>query len=147
MNRIKPAVLSSSFAFAVAFAVTVAIAPATASAGGTVLRITGNDIYIDMGGADGVGSGSRLTLYNVVIAKHPVSGKLLRDRFSLGELTVRGGLSRPDETRGLVHPPRERRQAGHVQLDLRSEAAPLRDDVHPILHLGGLVCADVALPR
>lgn len=55
---------------------------------GTVLKLDGPDIYIDLGARDGVGPGSTLTLLHVIVAKNPVSGKTLRDRFPLGELRV-----------------------------------------------------------
>lgn len=61
---------------------------ARAHANGTVLEIRGNDVYIDLGARDGVGAGSKLTLLHVVVAKDPVTGKTVRDRFPLGTLTV-----------------------------------------------------------
>ncbi len=60
----------------------------TAHAEGTVIKIDGRDIYIDLGARDGVGSNTKLTLLHVIVAKNPVTGKKLRDRFPLGQLTV-----------------------------------------------------------
>jgi hypothetical protein len=55
---------------------------------GAVLRIDGSDVYVDLGSRDGVGADTKLTLLHVVVAKDPVSGKTLRDRFPIGTLTV-----------------------------------------------------------
>ena len=55
---------------------------------GTVLKIDGNDIYIDLGAQNGVGAGSTLTLMHVIVAKNPVTNQNLRDRFPLGQLRV-----------------------------------------------------------
>jgi hypothetical protein len=55
---------------------------------GAVLRIEGSDVYVDLGSKDGVGADTKLTLLHVVVAKDPVSGKTLRDRFPIGTLTV-----------------------------------------------------------
>ncbi|HTM21688.1 MAG TPA: hypothetical protein VL172_14300, partial [Kofleriaceae bacterium] len=66
-----------------------AAAPARADGGtGTVMRIDGGDIYVDVGGDAGASPGSELILRHVVVATHPVSGKRIRDRFELGRLTV-----------------------------------------------------------
>jgi hypothetical protein len=75
---------------ALAWALTFTSLGATARADteGTVLKLDGADIYIDLGVRDGVGPGASLTLLHVIMAKNPVSGKTLRDRFPLGELKV-----------------------------------------------------------
>jgi len=54
----------------------------------TVLRVDGDDVWVDLGENDGVGAGSELVLYDVVIATHPVTGKKVRDTFEVGRLTV-----------------------------------------------------------
>lgn len=69
-------------------AATIALLAARAHAGGHVLRIEQSDIYVDLGARDGVGAGTRLVLYHEVVAKNPVTGATLRDRFPLGQLTV-----------------------------------------------------------
>ena len=74
--------------FALWLAFGSATAHADANAEGTVLKIDGGDIYIDLGAKSGVGSGSSLTLMHVIVAKNPVTGKSLRDRFPLGTLKV-----------------------------------------------------------
>jgi hypothetical protein len=60
----------------------------TAHAGGTVLRISGDDIYVDLGANDGVGAGTKLTLMHAIVAIHPVTKKKIRDLFPIGVLTV-----------------------------------------------------------
>ncbi len=73
----------------VAVALTLLIgARDNARAEGTVLGVDGERVYVDLGARDGVGAGTRLTLLHIVVAKDPVTGEVLRDRFPLGELTV-----------------------------------------------------------
>ncbi|MCG8419122.1 MAG: hypothetical protein MJE77_14395 [Proteobacteria bacterium] len=57
-------------------------------ASGTVLKVEGDQVYVDIGAKDGVGAGSELVLMHVVTARDPVTGATLRDRFALGQLTV-----------------------------------------------------------
>ncbi len=66
----------------------VVLAATSASAEPVVVAIEGKDIYIDLGAKDGVGAGSELELLHEVVARDPKSGSTLRDRFSLGTLTV-----------------------------------------------------------
>ena len=72
----------------IAAAIALLATGARAHAGGHVLRIEQGDVYVDLGARDGVGAGTRLVLYHVVVAKNPVTGATLRDRFALGQLTV-----------------------------------------------------------
>ncbi|WP_257450338.1 hypothetical protein [Archangium lipolyticum] len=53
-----------------------------------VLRIEGADAFVDLGRADATRSGERLRVYRVVEARHPATGKVMRDRFLLGEVEV-----------------------------------------------------------
>ena len=53
-----------------------------------VLRIEGADAFVDLGRADTTQPGERLRVYRVVEARHPATGKVLRDRFLLGEVVV-----------------------------------------------------------
>jgi hypothetical protein len=55
---------------------------------GAVLQVEGSDVYVNLGSRDGVGADTKLTLLHVVVAKDPVTGKTLRDRFPIGTLTV-----------------------------------------------------------
>lgn len=54
----------------------------------TVLKLDGDNLYIDAGTDAGVGPGARLTLVHIIEARHPVTGKKLRDKVPLGELAV-----------------------------------------------------------
>jgi hypothetical protein len=68
-----------------------------------VLRIEGADAFVDLGRADTAQPGERLRVYRVIEARHPATGKVLRDRFLLGEATVLEAgetlsrISAPDE--------------------------------------------------
>ncbi|WP_224243253.1 hypothetical protein [Hyalangium gracile] len=53
-----------------------------------VLRIEGADAFVDLGRADAAAPGTRLRVYRVIEARHPATGKVLRDRFLLGEAEV-----------------------------------------------------------
>src|SRR5687768_3289387 len=64
------------------------VAVSTAAAEPTVLAVEGDDVYVDLGAADGVGAGTELELLHEVVAKDPRTGTVLRDRFALGLLTV-----------------------------------------------------------
>ena len=66
----------------------LSLAAATARADSVVLRIDGEDIYVDLGARDGAGAGSLLDLMNVVVVTDPVSKQVLKDRFAIGQLTV-----------------------------------------------------------
>ncbi|MCY1078478.1 hypothetical protein [Archangium lansingense] len=68
-----------------------------------VLRIEGADAFVDLGRADTTQPGERLRVYRIIEARHPATGKVLRDRFLLGEVTVLEAgetlsrISAPDE--------------------------------------------------
>jgi hypothetical protein len=53
-----------------------------------VLRIEGSDAFVDIGRADAAAPGVKLRVYRVIEARHPTTGKVLRDRFVLGEAEV-----------------------------------------------------------
>lgn len=73
-----------------------------------VLRIEGPDAFVDLGRADAAQPGERLRVYRVIEARHPATGKVMRDRFLLGEVEVLEAgetLSRiaaPDELLSLL---------------------------------------------
>ncbi|MCE9580599.1 MAG: hypothetical protein K8W52_46190, partial [Deltaproteobacteria bacterium] len=54
----------------------------------TVVALDGKDALVDIGGQDGVVAGAELTLLREVVAKDPVSGQTLHDRFAVGTLEV-----------------------------------------------------------
>jgi len=64
------------------------LAAGPASAESVVLAVDGKDIYVDVGAKDGVGAGSELELLHEISAKDPRTGKVLKDRFALGTITV-----------------------------------------------------------
>ncbi|WP_434390946.1 hypothetical protein [Melittangium boletus] len=61
---------------------------AQAARAASVLRIEGPDAFVDLGRAEAAPPGARLRVYRVIEARHPVTGKVLRDRFLLGEAEV-----------------------------------------------------------
>lgn len=70
-----------------------------------ILRIEGTDAFADIGQADAAAPGTRLRVFRVIEARHPVTGKVLRDRFLLGELEVLeagAALSRVGGSRELL---------------------------------------------
>jgi hypothetical protein len=81
---------------------------------GTVLMLDGGDVVVDVGKARGVVDGDVVELWRPVKVKHPVTGKLLVDRFKIGELKISqardvlslarpvGNLLRPVETGDVV---------------------------------------------
>lgn len=74
-----------------AASVVLAMAAPAAANGPTdrvVLAIDGRDIYVDLGARDGVGAGTELELLHEVVARDPRTGRVLRDHFALGILTV-----------------------------------------------------------
>jgi hypothetical protein len=89
-----------AIACAVAALVGAAAAPA-ARADGTVLAVDGEEVVIDLGAADGAGAGSVIDLQHEIVVRDPVSKEVLRDRFTIGQLTVvrsgeRVSVARPD---------------------------------------------------
>lgn len=60
----------------------------TEAARATIVRIDGQDVFLDVGA--GVVRGEQaLTVYRSIVVRHPVSGVSLRDRFAIGSLVVR----------------------------------------------------------
>jgi hypothetical protein len=68
--------------------IVLCLAPALAIAEPTVLAVDKEDIYIDLGAKDGVGTGTEVELLHEIVAKDPRTGATLRDRFALGTLVV-----------------------------------------------------------
>jgi hypothetical protein len=62
--------------------------PVLAARPAAVLRIEGADAFVDLGRAEASRPGERLRVYRVIEARHPATGKVLRDRFLLGEAEV-----------------------------------------------------------
>jgi|GEM_PF-4081919 len=66
----------------------LAATSAPAAAKGHVLAVDGAKIYVSLGAADGVGTGSVLTLHHVIEATDPTSQKKLHDSFAIGTVVV-----------------------------------------------------------
>jgi hypothetical protein len=101
-----------------------------------VLRIEGADVFVDLGRAEGASPGTRLRVYRTIEARHPATGKVLKDRFLLGELTVAEAgeaLSRvqaPSDLLGrlevgdAVEPPAARAEAPPLPVATRPPGQP-----------------------
>jgi hypothetical protein len=63
-------------------------APAGASVEGAVLAIQGEDLVVDLGAARGAVDGAVVEIWRPLKLKHPVSGKVLTDRFRIGALEL-----------------------------------------------------------
>lgn len=68
---------------------------------GWVLALDGNDVVIDLGTKAGAALGDTLELWRPIKVKHPVTGKLVTDRFLIGRIRITQArdvvsLARPD---------------------------------------------------
>ena len=54
---------------------------------GTILQIDGDDIVIDLGRAR-VSESQSLTVYRAIDVRHPITHRVLRDRFAIGNVVV-----------------------------------------------------------
>ncbi len=55
---------------------------------GVVLTLDGGDVIVDLGTKQGIADGDTLELWRPLKVKHPVTGKLVIDRFRTGSLKV-----------------------------------------------------------
>ena len=55
---------------------------------GAVIGLDGDDLILDLGAADGLAEGAVVELWRPIKIKHPVTGKVLTDRFRIGTLEV-----------------------------------------------------------
>ena len=90
------------------------VSSAAAELTGTVIGLDGDDLILDLGSADGLADGAVVELWRPVKIKHPVTGKVLVDRFQIGTLEVHqarksmslaapsGALSRPPQRGDVV---------------------------------------------
>lgn len=100
-----------TFGLAIAIATTLA-APAAWAAdrvtSGTVLSRDGDDLVLDLGADRGLHDGDLVELWRPLKVKHPVTGKILEDRFRIGELRltqVRPNLALARAEGSLLRPP------------------------------------------
>ena len=62
-----------------------AAAPPTPS---FIVALEGGDVFVDLGSAGGAASGDEVTVFRVIEARQPGTGKLLRDRFPVGTMKL-----------------------------------------------------------
>ena len=55
---------------------------------GAVIGLDGGDLILDLGAADGLAEGAVVELWRPIKIKHPVTGKVLTDRFRIGSLEI-----------------------------------------------------------
>lgn len=91
-----------------------AVPAASADLEGTVLAIQGEELVLDLGSTRGAIEGAAVEIWRPIKLKHPVSGKVLTDRFRIGSLELgqvrktmalakaTGALSRPAEIGDVV---------------------------------------------
>jgi hypothetical protein len=63
-------------------------APASGEVTGTVLSLDGEELILDLGSAQGAVDGALVEIWRPVKLKHPVTGKVLTDRFRIGTLQL-----------------------------------------------------------
>jgi len=77
---------------AVLVCATLAISTARSSSAqevsGVVLALDGSEVIVDLGKKQGVSDNDTLELWRPIKIKHPVSGKLVTDRFRIGSLKI-----------------------------------------------------------
>jgi len=89
---------------------------------GAVIGLDGGDLILDLGAADGLAEGAVVELWRPIKIKHPVTGKVLTDRFRIGSLEIlqarqRMSLAAPSGT--LARKP----ESGDVILVARAASA------------------------
>jgi hypothetical protein len=68
-----------------------AASPSTAAPSeltGSVIGLDGDDLILDLGASDGLAEGAVVELWRPIKIKHPVTGKVLTDRFKIGTLEI-----------------------------------------------------------
>nr|MBK7067529.1 hypothetical protein [Deltaproteobacteria bacterium] len=83
-------------------------APEAAQREGTVVRVDGDLLVVDLGRDSGLVEGERVPVLRPITVRHPITGQSLRDRFPLGTLqvyNVGGALSVLRRTEALLRPP------------------------------------------
>ena len=83
---------SRSAALAGAVICLMAGSPALAQDGGDrvsghIVRIDGDDVFVDVGASD-ARDGAELELFRTITVRHPVTRRVVRDRFSFGKLRI-----------------------------------------------------------
>jgi hypothetical protein len=104
---------------------------ATTELTGAVIGLDGDDLILDLGAADGLTEGAVVEIWRPITLKHPVTGKVLKDRFRIGTLEIhqaRTSMSLAAPTGALTRKP----ERGDVVLVARSAAAPAAGPSAPV---------------
>lgn len=83
-------------------------APEASHREGTVVRVDGDLLVVDLGRDSGLVEGERVPVLRPITVRHPITGQSLRDRFPLGTLqvySVGGALSVLRRSEALLRPP------------------------------------------
>ncbi len=83
-------------------------APEMAHREGTVVRVDGDLLMVDLGRGAGLEEGQRVPVFRPITVRHPITGQSLRDRYPLGTLqvySVGDSLSVLRLTSALLRPP------------------------------------------
>ncbi|WP_437963482.1 hypothetical protein WMF04_27570 [Sorangium sp. So ce260] len=105
-------------------------------AAGVVLEIQGEDLLLDLGQTTGISEGARVQLWRPVRLKHPVTGKVVTDRFLIGTLQViqlRPSISLAQVVGTLRRTP----QAGDVVIASGLPPAPAKQPARPAKEASG----------
>jgi hypothetical protein len=110
-------------------------ASATQAQLGHVLAVQANDVILDLSELQGIGRGTSVELWRPIKLKHPVTGRMVEDRFQIGRLSItqvrphmslavpHGALDRPAEPGDVViAPPRPVIPAAGTATDLAEVA-------------------------
>lgn len=84
------------------------VAAQTAPGEGTVVRVDGDLLVVDLGRDSGLTAGQRVPLLRPITVRHPITGQSLRDRFPLGSVlvySVGDALTVLRHSEGLLRPP------------------------------------------
>jgi len=129
--------------------------PLEVAAEGTVVEVERDDLVVDLGSLRGARDGDDVALWRSLRVRHPVTGKLLSDRFLIGRLHLvqvrpslslaraQGELSRPAQAGDVVVlerlaaalPPPAQDLAPARPSPAASEASPADDDARALSQL------------
>ncbi|MEI8254531.1 MAG: hypothetical protein WCJ30_02540 [Deltaproteobacteria bacterium] len=114
-DRGRAATSRARLSWCIAFASCLALRTSRAEAqtpgaatDGTVVRVDTTDLVIDVGSETGATDGATYRLYRPIEVRHPITHRLMRDRFPIGELRITSlgrvlSLARP--TAAVARPP------------------------------------------
>lgn len=97
---------------------------------GAVLAIQGDELVVDLGSNRGATEGAAVEIWRPIKLKHPVTGKVLTDRFKIGSLElgqVRTTMALARATAALSRPA----EVGDVVVLVARREAPVREERPP----------------